>query len=119
MKCVEDALLTGKNLNIIANMTETPATSGKVNITAGSDLNLEALINAYIKANAVLEIDSNLIKIGSGASTEFMVKGTSLVSDLVNHTHIGNLGYPVSPAAGANPAIFNSINLLSTKTVVE
>jgi len=81
--------------------------------------------NSVMLETSSITIEGNKIKIGANASSEVLIKGQTLVqllttleTNLIAHTHIGNLGAPTSPPTPPlPPSAWNTAQ--STKTFVE
>ena len=133
-KCLKELLLSaGKKITIASSSAEIllkAFTDVEIKATANFDwvatLNavIEAKLAATLKAGTSLTLqggttallDAPIIKLGAGA-TEPVVKGFTVQADLLSHLHLGNLGFPTSPATATDPTIFTTI--LSTKSLVE
>lgn len=74
---------------------------GFLTIKTGDDITAETAKNLNIKCvNAYVDA-STRIELGKGA-VEALVQGTTFKTIFENHTHIGNLGAPTSPAKTMN-----------------
>lgn len=78
---------------------------------------VEAAVNAKMKAGAVATVEGATVKLGSDSASQPVPKGLILQADLISHMHIGNFGYPTSPASGVNPNVF--LQILSQKSFTE
>ncbi len=83
-----DVTLDGSGVKVAdANGNEVTLAAGQVTVASGGSLTLEA---------TMVTLDATNVDLGSPA-TEPLVKGTSLLTWLASHTHVGNLGAPTSP----------------------